>query len=178
MYRDIIKFWFNDMGPQDWWRKDAELDQSIEHRFGALHSQAIAGELFHWRTTAQGCLAEIIILDQFFRNIYRDKPESFAYDSQALVLAQMAIAKGANLTLSSSERSFLYLPFMHSESSLIHEEALRLFQSLGDEQYLVFELKHKAIIDQFGRYPHRNAILGRQSTQEEIEFLQQPNSSF
>ena len=110
--------------------------------------------------------------------MFRDKPESFAYDAMALTLAQVAIDKGFDKELSQIQRVFLYMPFMHSESQLIHEEAVKLFTALGIESNLEFEYKHKAIIDRFGRYPHRNAILGRQSTEEEIEFLKQPNSSF
>lgn len=122
--------------------------------------------------------AEIIVLDQFSRNIFRHTPQAFAYDSMALVLAQEAIDHGASQSLNAIERSFLYLPFMHSESQRIHQIAEQLFRSNGIDQNYEFELKHKAIIDRFGRYPHRNEILGRTSTAEEIEFLKQPNSSF
>ena len=120
----------------------------------------------------------MIILDQFSRNIYREKPEAFACDPMALALAQVAIAKGLDSELSETHRAFLYMPFMHSESPLIHIEAIKLFESLGDPNKLDFERKHKSIIDRFGRYPHRNEILGRESTPEEIEFLSKPGSSF
>ncbi|MCW8927099.1 MAG: DUF924 domain-containing protein [Xanthomonadales bacterium] len=178
MYRKIIDFWFTELEPEQWWQKDVKLDAMIQSRFGSLHKQAKAGELFEWRETALGSLAEIIVLDQFSRNIYREKPESFACDPVALVLAQVAISKGFDAELPQTERSFFYLPFMHSESRLIHIEAVKLFESLGNSNNLEFEYKHKAIIDRFGRYPHRNVILGRESTAEEVEFLKQPNSSF
>lgn len=178
MYKDIIDFWFNELEPKQWWQKDQQLDRMIQTRFGELHNQAKAGELFHWRNTALGALAEVIILDQFSRNIYRDKPDSFSCDPLAVALAQFAIANGLDTQLSNTQRVFLYMPFMHSESKLIHVEAVRLFESVGVESNLDFEHKHKAIIDKFGRYPHRNIILGRRSTEEEIAFLKQPNSSF
>lgn len=178
MYKEIIEFWFSEIEPKQWWQKDKNFDLMIQRRFGSLHKQAKAGELFEWRETALGSLAEIIILDQFSRNIYREKPESFACDPLALALAQFAISKAFDAELAQTERSFLYLPFMHSESKLIHIEAVKLFESLGNSNNLEFEYKHKAIIDRFGRYPHRNGILDRESTSEEIEFLNQPDSSF
>lgn len=178
MYRDVLDFWFNEIEPSQWWQKDEQFDNTIRQRFGKLHAQASVGELFEWRETAQGSLAEVIVLDQFSRNIYRDKSASFASDPLALALAQFAIAKGFDKALSPTEQSFLYMPFMHSESQIIHEEAVVLFEALGNANNLDFELKHKAIIDRFGRYPHRNLILGRSSTEEELAFLQQPNSSF
>ncbi|MEO9275537.1 DUF924 family protein [Marinomonas sp. 5E14-1] len=178
MYKDIIDFWFSELEPKHWWQKDTAFDDMIQSRFGSLHEQAKAGELFSWRETALGSLAEVIILDQFTRNIYRDKSESFACDALGLALAQFAISKGFDTGLATVERSFLYMPFMHSESKLIHMEAVTLFESLGNASNLEFEHKHKVIIDRFGRYPHRNAILGRLSTPEEVEFLKQEGSSF
>ena len=178
MYQDVLDFWFNEIEPKKWFQKDLDFDKSIQARFGALHQQAIQGELFSWRDTAQGALAEIIVLDQFSRNLYRDQAESFAADPMALALAQTAIDKGFDKALSSSERSFLYMPYMHSESVLIHEMAVVLFTALETSNTLEFELKHKKIVDRFGRYPHRNTILGRASSAEELVFLQEPNSSF
>ena len=178
MHTKVLDFWFTEIQPKHWWKKDKEFDALIKRRFGALHAQAKAGELFSWRESARGSLAEIIILDQFSRNIYRDQAEAFASDPLSLALAQTAIAKGFDMDLPKTERSFLYLPFMHSESALIHHEAIRLYESLGLPANLDFERKHKVIIDSFGRYPHRNEILGRDSTEEELAFLQQPNSSF
>ena len=178
MYQHILKFWFEETSPDFWWKADAGFDEQIRHRFNDLLQQAAQAELFEWRVSAQGRLAEIIVLDQFSRNVYRNTAQAFAQDSMALVLAQEAIAKGADRELSAIERSFLYLPFMHSESRLIHQQAERLYRENGARNNYDFELKHKAIIDRFGRYPHRNAILGRASTTEEIEFLKQPGSSF
>ena len=178
MYLEIIDFWFSEIEPKQWWQKDEDFDSMIRARFGNLHERAKAGELFQWRETAPGSLAEVIILDQFSRNIHRGKPESFACDPMALALAQVAISKGMDRELPESHRVFLYMPFMHSESPLIHVEAVKLFESLGNPTNLDFEFKHKAIIDRFGRYPHRNEVLGRPSTQEEIRFLEQPNSAF
>lgn len=178
MLNDIIDFWFSELEPKHWWQKDDALDRLIKIRFAEQHDQAIASELSHWRETSLGSLAEIIILDQFSRNIYRNKPKSFAYDSMALALAQCAIAKGFDTELPCTQRVFLYMPFMHSESKLIHNQAVKLFSAAGIKSNIDFEFKHKVIIDKFGRYPHRNDILGRESTEEEIEFLKQPNSGF
>lgn len=178
MLNDVIDFWFNEIDPKQHWVKDADFDALIRERFGKLHTQANACELYDWRNTAKGALAEIIILDQFSRNIYRDTPAAFASDAMTLALAQTAVVKGVDTQLSQLECSFLYMPYMHSESATIHVEAVSLFEKLGNPDNLAFEHKHKIIIDRFGRYPHRNAILGRESTAEEVEFLQQPNSSF
>ena len=177
-FQTIIDFWFKDLSPKQWWVKDTEFDQQIRERFLEYHKAVIAGETYGWREQPQGWLAEIIVLDQFSRNIYRDTPQVFAQDPQALTIAQEAISSGATEVLSDQEKVFVYMPFMHSESKLMHEIAVGLFTDLGIESNLDYELKHKAIIDRFGRYPHRNNILGRQSTPDEIEFLKQPGSSF
>jgi uncharacterized protein (DUF924 family) len=174
----VIKFWFEETDPELWWKKDANFDQLITERFEIAHHMAIQGGLALWRETPLGRLAEIIVLDQFSRNIYRESPLALAYDEQALALAQEAIQKRADQDLKTKQRAFLYLPFMHSESREAHETALILFKAPGLEFNYDFELKHKVIIDRFGRYPHRNEILGRESTQEEIEFLKEPGSSF
>jgi uncharacterized protein (DUF924 family) len=175
---EVLRFWFEDTGPQAWWRSDPEFDERIRRRFASLHESASRGELFGWRTTARGRLAEIIVLDQFSRNLFRGSARAFAQDPAALVLAQEAIAAGAHLALEPVERAFLLLPWMHSESRAIHVEAERLYREFAPPENLDFELRHKAIVDRFGRYPHRNAVLGRVSTPEELEFLGQPGSSF
>lgn len=175
---EIINFWFNEVEPAQWWKKDLEFDREIAARFSAAHKAATLGELEFWRKSVEGRLAEIIVLDQFSRNIYRDSPRSFAYDPTALVLAQEAVRAGADQEVALEMRAFFYMPYMHSESTLIHEKAVELFGQPGAEFNYEFELKHKAIIDRFGRYPHRNEILGRESTPEEIRFLTQPGSSF
>ena len=176
--QQVLQFWFEELQEQQWWVKDPKLDQSIAQRFGDLHQAAAAAELFNWRSSPQGRLAEVIVLDQFSRNIYRDQPASFAQDGLALVLAQEAVAQGHDQALAPRQRAFLYMPYMHSESALIHEQAVELFSKPGMDNNLDFELRHKAIIDRFGRYPHRNQILGRDSSAEEITFLQEPGSSF
>ena len=178
MFNDVLNFWFDELTPQQWWQKDPELDNKITAKFLSVHQQAKQCELFHWRDCAKGRLAEIIILDQFSRNMFRDKPEAFSQDPLALSLAQQAISVKADQELSALERSFLYMPFMHSESLLIHHQACKLYKDNGIESNYQFELKHLTIIEQFGRYPHRNIILGRQSTPQELAFLTQANSSF
>lgn len=178
MYEDVLHFWFEEIEPALWWKKDAEFDQLITQRFSTLHTSACRCELFAWRTTPKGRLAEIIVLDQFSRNMFRDSPLAFTNDSLALALAQEAISTGADQQLTPVERSFLYLPFMHSESLLIHEQAVILYEKNGLANNLDFEIKHKNIIERFGRYPHRNKVLSRESTAEEVEFLKLPGSGF
>lgn len=175
---EVLRFWFREIPPARWWAKDPDFDAHIAERFAALHAQAARVELWAWRRSPRGRLAEILVLDQFSRNIYRDCPEAFAQDALALALAQEAVAQGALAELNSTEQAFVLMPYMHSESAPIHAEAVRLFAAPGLEGNLDFERQHKAIIDRFGRYPHRNAILGRASTAEEEAFLQQPGSSF
>ncbi|MBD67051.1 MAG: hypothetical protein CME62_17750 [Halobacteriovoraceae bacterium] len=175
---DILDFWFKEISPEQWFQKSDEFDHTIQKRFGEVHHQASQGELYPWRENIYGRLAEIIVLDQFSRNIYRDDPRAFACDQMSLVLAQEAVAQKLDQELKPQEKSFLYMPYMHSESKLIHEQAVRLYSAKGLEYNLDFEIKHKKIIDRFGRYPHRNEILGRTSTPEEIEFLKEEGSSF
>jgi uncharacterized protein (DUF924 family) len=175
---EVLQFWFEDLTPADWWRKDPALDRKITARFAPTLAAAARCELFRWRATAAGRLAEVVVLDQFSRNIHRDAAAAFSNDALALALAQEAVAQGSDRELPIAHRVFLYLPWMHSESRSIHEEALRLFAVPGLEQNLEFERQHKAIIDRFGRYPHRNAALGRASTPEELAFLREPGSSF
>jgi uncharacterized protein (DUF924 family) len=174
----ILTFWFEELAPAQWWRVDAELDAAIRARFGELHRSAAAGEFCAWRDTPAGRLAEIIVLDQFSRNIYRGTPQAFACDAMAVALAQEAVRARADVALDASRRGFLYMPYMHSESAVVHAQAAQLFAAPGLEHHAKSALQHKAIIDRFGRYPHRNAVLGRASTAEEITFLSEPNSSF
>jgi len=178
MHGEILRFWFEEIDPAKWWAKDDAFDQLITARFAQVHAQAARCELFEWRAEAKGRLAEIIVLDQFSRNMFRGSPLAFASDALALVLAQEAVSAKADALLNPTERSFLYLPFMHSESLRIHEIALALYRNNGLQSNLDFEIRHKQIIERFGRYPHRNSILGRQSTDEEIAFLKQPGSGF
>ena len=177
-YKAVVDFWFEEIEAKRHYKKDAAFDQLIKDRFEAVHSAAARGELYRWRKDPEGRLAEIVVLDQFSRNIYRDTPLSFAYDAMALILAQEAVSQNIDKKLSTSKKAFLYMPYMHSESLLIHESAIKLFSLPGLESSLEWEIKHKKIIEAFGRYPHRNGIIGRESTSEELEFLKKQGSSF
>jgi uncharacterized protein (DUF924 family) len=178
----ILHFWFNELTEKQHFAKDVALDALIAQRFGALLERAARCELFGWRATPTGRLAEVIVLDQFSRNVWRDHlvhgPRAFAQDALALALAQELVLRGDDATLSVAQRRFAYMPYMHSESLLVHQEALRLFALPGLEDNLRFERQHLAILERFGRYPHRNAILGRASTAQELAFLQEPGSAF
>lgn len=176
--RDVLEFWFSALTPRQWFAKDPALDKLIAQRFGDTLEAASRAELWHWRDSRGGRLAEVIVLDQFSRNIHRDTPQAFSQDPLALALSQEAIASGADQQFDNPQRQFLYMPFMHSESAAIHEQAEALFARPGLEDAYRSELRHKAIIDRFGRYPHRNAVLGRVSTEEELAFLAQPGSGF
>ncbi|HWK54408.1 MAG TPA: DUF924 family protein [Hyphomicrobiales bacterium] len=176
--QDVLHFWFEEVTPQDWFARSEALDAALTQRFSGLHASAARGELFGWRDTVQGRLAEILVLDQFSRNLHRDTAGAFAYDAMALVLAQEAVAQGLDAQLDIRQLPFLYMPYMHSESPLIQQESLRLFDKTGLEYSFDFARRHKEIIDRFGRYPHRNVALARTSTAEELAFLQEPGSSF
>jgi uncharacterized protein (DUF924 family) len=177
-FAEVLDFWFVEAGPDTWWTPDRGFDERIRRRFEALHAQAASGELYGWRATPRGRLAEIIVLDQFSRNLFRGSARAFSQDLAALALAQEAVSAGAHLELEPAGRIFLLLPYMHSESRAIHVVAERLYREFAPAENLDFELRHKAIVDRFGRYPHRNEALGRTSTPEEIEFLRQPGSAF
>ena len=176
--QSILHFWFEELTAKQHFVKDATLDETIRARFGDTLEAAAQRELFGLRATAAGRLAEIIVLDQFSRNVYRDTPRAFAQDALALVLAQELVACRLDSSLPAAQRVFAYMPYMHSESALVHTQAVALFTQLGIPDNLNYELRHKAIIDRFGRYPHRNAILGRASSAEELAFLAEPGSSF
>lgn len=174
----ILDFWFTELTPKQHFVKDEALDALIASRFGSVLEAASRCELFAWRSTPEGRLAEIIVLDQFSRNVFRGGPRSFAQPALALALAQELVAGGHDVTLPVEQRKFAYMPYMHSESLIVHQEALRLFAQPGLESNLDFERRHLAIIERFGRYPHRNAILGRASTAQELAFLQEVGSAF
>lgn len=174
----VLAFWFDESGPTQWFAKDDAFDAAIRARFAALHMRAVQGELWRWRADATGRLAEIIVLDQFSRNLHRDSPAAFAHDAMALALAQELVAQGLDMQLPVVCRAFAYLPYMHSESLAVQQESLRLYIALAQPGNLDFARQHEAIIRRFGRYPHRNAALGRESSAEEIAFLRQPGSSF
>jgi uncharacterized protein (DUF924 family) len=174
----VLHFWFDELTEKQHFAKDAALDALMTQRFTEVLERAARCELFGWRATPAGRLAEVIVLDQFSRNVWRDTPRAFAQDALALALAQELVLRGDDATLSVAQRRFAYMPYMHSESLLVHQEALRLFALPGLEDNLRFERQHLAILERFSRYPHRNAILGRASTQQELAFLQEPGAGF
>ena len=176
--QQVLDFWFEELTPKQWFIKSDDLDRGIAERFGDTLAAAARCECWQWRETPAGRVAEIVVLDQFSRNVHRDTPSAFAQDPLALALAQELISRGEDDALPLTRRIFVYMPFMHSESRVIHDHALRLFDQPGMEDQLDYEQRHRAIIERFGRYPHRNAMLGRESTPEEREFLGQPGSSF
>lgn len=177
-YQDVLSFWFREIDAKSWWAAEPAFDEIVRARFLQLLDQATLGQCASWRADPDGRLAEIIVLDQFSRNIHRGTPAAFAQDALALTQANEAVVSGAHLLLAPVERSFLLMPYMHSESRAVHAKAEILFRDHTPPSNYNFELRHKAIIDRFGRYPHRNEILGRTSTPEELEFLKLPGSSF
>lgn len=164
---DVLHFWFVENGREQWFGGGPEFDAKLATVFGETHLAVAAGEAWTWRSSPKGRLAEIIVLDQFSRQIHRGTARAFASDPMALALAQEAVAGDHDAGLDQQQRMFLYLPYMHSEALLVHQEALRLFTSLGDEEVLKFELAHIDVLKRFGRYPRRNAALGRASTSVE-----------
>lgn len=174
----VLDFWFSDTAKPFWFAKSDGFDALLKEKFLVILQSASLGECEDWRNSVQGRLAEIIVLDQFSRNIYRNMSSAFAQDAMAVALAQELVKQPDFAQLSISERNFALMPFMHSESKVIHKKAVPLFEKYADKNTLDFELKHKVIIDRFGRYPHRNTVLGRMSSDEELVFLKEPNSSF
>ena len=178
-YQDVLNFWFEEVNAEQWYTKDDAFDREIWDRFSTEILAAKAGELWPFRKTLKGRLAEIIILDQFSRNVFRGDAKSFSSDDMALTLAQEILEHEDIETLSTSEKQFLFMPFMHSESLHIHEEfAIPLFKNTpGLEESYRIEKLHKAQIEKFGRYPFRNEAIGRESTEEEIAFMNE-NKNF
>ncbi|AWN17273.1 DUF924 family protein [Salinisphaera sp. LB1] len=176
--REVHAFWFDILEPRDWFTANSRLDRRIAAEFGALIPAARAETLAYWRVSPTGRLAEILVLDQFSRNVFRGHAEAFAGDELALALAKKAIEAGAPRDLAADERAFVYMPFMHSESLAEHDRALDLFSEPGLAHYLEHEHKHRAVLERFGRYPQRNAALGRANTDEEAAFLSEPGSGF
>lgn len=177
-YENVLDFWFGELSDDDRFNGGERIDTLIKERFSDVHKAAAAGELADWRENQVGSLAEVIVLDQFSRNIYRGMPEAFASDEMALALATKAIEKGFDQELPPDKRLFLYMPYMHSEVQEIHEIAVKLFTDLGDSEALKYEKIHKDIIDQFDRYPHRNKQLGRENTPEEEAYLSSTEYGF
>jgi uncharacterized protein (DUF924 family) len=173
---DVLEFWFAD--PARWWKKDPAFDAEIGRRFATLRAEVDAGSHEEWRDTARGALAYVIALDQFSRNLFRGDPRAFASDERALAAAKAAVAAGFDGALTPPERGFLYMPFMHSEDLADQDRCLSLFAAYQPPGELGYVHAHRNIIVRFGRFPHRNEVLGRVSTPEELEFLKQPGSSF
>lgn len=175
---DVLKFWFTDSSPKQWFMRSDAFDAAIRDTLGPLHERAAAGELDDWATTPRGALALMILLDQAPRNLHRGSARAFASDPAALRHARAAIEAGFDAGLTDDERVFFYLPFEHSEDLADQERCIELCSALATKQYVDYAVRHRDIIARFGRFPHRNAVLGRASTPEELEFLKQPGSSF
>lgn len=187
--KTVLDFWFGRPGSEEygkprkiWFEKNHAFDAELRSHFGFLQSEAAQGRLDAWQARPKSALALILLLDQVPRNIYRGKPRSFATDPRALAIARNTVAKGFDCGMTTVERCFVYLPFEHAEDRASQRESLRLFAGLrndaGSESNIDYARRHHEIIARFGRFPHRNQILGRESTPEEIEFLKQPGSGF
>jgi uncharacterized protein (DUF924 family) len=181
----VLDVWFGDQDVvhEEWFRKDPAFDASIRARFGAVLRAALAGELHDWRATPRGALAHIVVLDQFTRNAFRDTPRAFAGDALALQSAQALVAAGTDRSLTPLQRWFVYLPFEHAEDRALQAESMRLFDALAAEHPALADARewarrHQVVVQRFGRFPHRNAILGRASTPDEEAFLREPGSRF
>jgi uncharacterized protein (DUF924 family) len=177
-WSDILRFWFRETDPAQWWKKDAAFDRRLTERFAARVEEAAAGGFDEWRRDAKGALALILLLDQFPRNIWRGTARASATDAEAKIVAEAAIAAGLDKGLSADERLFLYLPFEHSENLDDQERAVALVRTLGNAYYLKFAEAHRDVIRRFGRFPHRNRALGRANTPAEDEYLKDPNAGF
>jgi uncharacterized protein (DUF924 family) len=174
----VLQYWFFDLRPEQWFRKDAALDKYIGARFGTLHGHVAATPQSDLLADANTGLAAVVVLDQFSRNIFRDTPAAFASDAQALGIAEGAMTRGYDQTLPSLQRQVFYLPFEHCEDRAMQARSVALFTTLGDADAIKWAVAHKSIIDRFGRFPHRNTLLGRPSTAEEVAFLREPASAF
>lgn len=174
----VLDYWFRELSSRDWFAVSDATDETVRARFGDLHAWVSTAPLEALETSHDTVLAAIIVLDQFSRNLFRDRAEAFAQDDRALGLADRLIRRGGDAGLSVSERLFLYLPFEHSEAIADQDRSVALFEVLGDVTYLEFAQKHRDIIAQFGRFPHRNKVLGRISTPEETAFLEAQGRGF
>ncbi|MGJ3245231.1 MAG: DUF924 family protein [Elainellaceae cyanobacterium] len=189
---DVLEFWFGDPSSKDaeyeqrrklWFRKQETVDQEIRERFESTYERAASGQLDSWHNSPEGCLALVIVLDQFPRNMFRNDPNAFATDAKALAVSQWAIAQRFDQALDPIQRLFLYLPFEHSEQLTHQNQSVEHFARLVNDapelsDTYSYAIRHRQVIERFGRFPHRNSILGRNSTPEEREFLKQPGSSF
>ncbi len=175
---DVLDFWFVQHGRDDWFAAKPEFDARCAAEFLETLEHAARGEAWHWRTTPEGRLAEIVVLDQFSRQLFRGSPRAFAQDGMALALAQEMVAQGLDTGFETDKRMFIYLPYMHSESLVIHDEAIRLHESLGIPEAVKFEMAHVEALRRFGRYPRRNKALGRETTPEEAAYLASDEAIF
>lgn len=175
---DVLNFWFSQRVKRLWFKKSTDFDREIKQHFLDTYQRGKTGALDDWRNDPHALLALIIVLDQFPRNMFRNTREAFATDKQAVELTKYALNNNYQQNLLPEEQSFLYMPLMHSENQKDQAKCVELFTELGREDNLKFAIKHQEIIDRFGRFPHRNDILGRESTPEKKEFLTQPGSSF
>ncbi|EPE98343.1 DUF924 family protein [Rhizobium grahamii] len=176
--KEVFDFWFEECGRDQWFATTSELDRDISQRFRDTHLALAHGVTEEWRATPSDRLAAVIALDQFPRNIYRATPLAFATDGLALREAKLALEAGADMQVSPECRTFFYMPFEHCENLEEQERAVALFRALGDEEYIDYALRHRDVIAAYGRFPHRNAIVGRQSTSAELEYLAQPGAGF
>jgi uncharacterized protein (DUF924 family) len=174
----VLRFWFQDLDPKAWFTRSEDTDARTRRRFSLLPADLCTVDPRLLATSAKGALAAVIVLDQFPRNMHRGTAEAFAYDDQALMVAQRAIGLGLDRLLRRDERLFLYLPFEHSENARMQARSVELMARLGNSGWHQYALAHKEIIDRFGRFPHRNVALGRASTPDELAFLQTSGSSF
>ncbi len=175
---EVLNFWFAEKVKPLWFKKSAEFDREIEARFINTYLMAKTGTLDDWKSNPHDALALIIVLDQFPRNIFRDTPQAFATDKKAVELTKYAVDRNYQQSLSTDRQIFLYMPLMHSENKVDQAKCVKLFSELGKEDNLKFAIKHQEIINRFGRFPHRNKILAKESTLAEQEFLTQAGSSF
>ena len=176
--KDVLEFWFIKTPPESWFNKDTEFDACIERQFAGTVKDALAGKRDHWANACAGCLALILVLDQFTRNIFRDSAQAFSGDDIALALSLRCVERDYITHPDENWRRFMLMPMMHSEDLAIQEASLPLFQAHAGKLTYDYAVAHRDIIARFGRFPHRNAILGRPSTDEERLFLTQPGSSF
>lgn len=170
--QEVHDFWFVEHGPEDWFMGAEDFDRKVHEQLRDIHAEAERGELWHWRQTPDGRVAELILLDQISRQLYRGQARAFDCDKMALALAQEVIAQGLNEPMDVNHRLFVYMPFQHAESLVIQEESVRLFKALGNDEYLPYALAHHETIARFGRFPFRNKALGRESTPEEIAYME------
>jgi uncharacterized protein (DUF924 family) len=175
---DVLKFWFVDHGQSDWFGAKPEFDALIASEFGETHAAVARGEAWRWRTTPSGRLAEIVVLDQFSRQLFRGGAEAFAYDPMALTLAQEAVAGGHHNFLPMPQRMFMLRPYQHAESATVQAESIRLHMAIGVPEIMKFAEGHAQCIARFGRFPKRNAALGRVNTPEEAEYIASTEGMF